>query len=184
MTKKVTTGLVLFMVLFGLALNSAVAKDKDDDYSWGKKIFKKMYLAIEYQDQLGLNDSQVNKIMELKTMVKKDYIMEKAEIETIEIDLKMALMSDAININKVNSLIDKKYQAKSEKAKLLIKAYVDFKGMLSEQQAQQLKAMYEDKKCGSGYMMHKGAKEMKYKKYRRDKGYMMNPEQMRRMYKQ
>jgi len=105
MFKKILVGLVICFLGVSLSAGIATAKDKDKDL--GGKIFKKMYIALEEKEELGLSDSQFDRILDLKVATKKDYIMKKAEIKTTLLDLKVELMKDQIDMEKVNSLIDK-----------------------------------------------------------------------------
>ncbi|MFO8053293.1 MAG: hypothetical protein R6U54_05000 [Candidatus Omnitrophota bacterium] len=169
MRKKLLIGLAVCAVVFSLSTSVASAKGKGKDL--GGKVFKKMYLALEEKKDLGLSDSQVDKILNLKVKTKKDYIMKKAEIKALLLDLKVQLIKDNIDIGKVNSLIDEKYELKKNKAKLVIQAYVNFKDILSKEQTDQLKEIYK-KKCPMGGYGEK--KKIKNKKMIEGKHQMMD----------
>ncbi|MCF7916732.1 MAG: hypothetical protein K9L61_03050 [Candidatus Omnitrophica bacterium] len=172
MGKKFLVGLAVCTVIFSLATGIVSAKGKGKDL--GDKIFKKMYLALEEKEDLRLSDSQVDKILNLKVETKKDCIMKKAEIKSLLLDLKIQLMKDNIDMGKVNSIIDKKYELKKDKAKSLVKAYVSFKDILSQEQMDKLKEIYKKQCPRKGY----GEKKKMMKKMMERKHQMMEDDQM------
>ncbi len=180
MFKRIFVGLALCCSVMYLSTGIAAAKGKDKNL--GDKILKKMHIALEKKEELGLSDAQFDEILALKVKTKKDCIMKKAEIETILLDVKAELMRDRVDIDKVNTLIDKKYNLKNNKTKTLIQSYVDLKDILTENQMDDLKEIYESKKHykygygnygkkGKGYMFHTEEGE-----------HMMKREHMRGMY--
>lgn len=105
------------------------------------KFYKKAMLMIANQEELGLSDAEVKKIKELKVAIKKDLITKKAEIDLIAIDIKAAMWEDMVEIDSVNTLIDRKYELKKQKAKSLVAACVALKGMLTKEQIKLLKGL-------------------------------------------
>jgi Spy/CpxP family protein refolding chaperone len=104
-----------------------------------EKIFHKFYFLIANQDELNLSDAQVAKIKSTKISAKKDLIKRKAEIDLVSIDIKSILWEDTIDKEKINKLIDQKYELKKEKAKALINAYAELKNILSDEQKKKCK---------------------------------------------
>ncbi|MCF7870389.1 MAG: hypothetical protein K9M01_04660 [Candidatus Omnitrophica bacterium] len=178
MKKKFLVVLAICAVSFSLSTGIASAKSKSGDL--GDKLFKKMYIALKEKKDLKLSDSQVDEIVNLKVETKKDYTIKKAEIKNIGLDLKLQLMKDDIDTEKINSLIDEKYDLKKDKAKALIKAYASFKDILSKEQTERLKEIYK-KKC---LMKNYGNKRkmMKNKMMERDHQ-MMKDNRMMDMYR-
>lgn len=125
--------------------------------SWSKMsiddaAFHKAHFILANASELGLNDSQIEKITVIKYNAKKTLIKADAEIESMALDIKQALGKPEIDVNQVNSLIDKKYSLKAKKAKDLIQAYVDIKKTLTSEQVKKLKDMYSMcmmNKCGA-----------------------------------
>ena len=80
-------------------------------------------------------------------------IESEAAVDLIKVDLNATLWEDPINVDLANSLIDKKYDEKKNKAKLLIKAYSKFQGVLTDEQKAKLKnlcsaSMKQKMMCG------------------------------------
>ncbi len=122
---------------------------KDKDYNKGMfcgKFYKKAKYALKYQDKIKLTDEQVDKIIDLKMSLKKEMINKKAQIEIILLDIKKELYSDDVNVDKVNNLIDKKYNLKAEKTKSALKAYSELKNVLKDEQMDKLKEIWKEKK--------------------------------------
>ena len=67
-------------------------------------------------------------------MTKKSLIRSKAAIEIDSIDIMVELREDSPDAEKVKQLIEQKCAKKTEKAKLLANAYIQLKGILSEDQ--------------------------------------------------
>ncbi len=122
-------------------------KDKDMDLE--DKFFKKIHFIFAYDEKINLSDDQKDKIINEKFSLKKDLIDKKAKIKMLLIDLKKEFMQDDSNTGAINSLIDKKYNLKREKAKRIVSAYVNVKNILSQDQYDSLKDIWE--------------KQMKYK---------------------
>ncbi len=108
--------------------------DKPRQEKMDEMVFHKAHMLLMHQEEMGLSDEQVSKIKSLKIGLKKDLIMRKAEIEIIGVDIKALLWEDSIDTEKVNILLEKKYQLKEKKAKALVKAMADLKAMLTPEQ--------------------------------------------------
>ena len=138
------------LVCFGLLATHVYAekghgKAKGDKWDLEKKFSHKAGWILKSQEDLGLSDEQVKKIKALKYETQKDLIRKKAEIEIIAIDIKAKLHEDTIDTASINSLIDKKYDIKKEKAKSLVAACIALKATLTEEQKAKLKDLW--KKC-------------------------------------
>ena len=147
--------LIVLVFVVSLALMASYAyaegegrwKAKGHHWDFEKKVVHKAMLLIKNQEELGLTDEQVKKIKDLKIATKKDVIKKKADIEILGLDIKAALWEDTVDLNAINDLIDKKYDLKKEKTKSLVAAYVELKGVLTEEQKAKLKDLCKkDKK--------------------------------------
>ena len=142
---------LLLVVSFGLMASYVYAEghDKAKDCKQGleDKVFHKAMTLIKNQEELGLTDEQIKKVKDLKIATKKDVIKKKADIEILGLDIKAALWEDTVDLNALNALIDTKYELKKEKTKSLVAAYVELKGVLTEEQKTRLKDLCKkDKK--------------------------------------
>lgn len=99
----------------------------------------KAHFIVEKASELGLSDDQVEKVKALKYSAKKNLIKKDADIETLALDIKEALGKDEVDLNAVSSLIDKKYAVKAERTKDLVKACVNVKKILTNDQQKKLK---------------------------------------------
>jgi Spy/CpxP family protein refolding chaperone len=105
------------------------------------KLAGKMHMAVVNAGELGLTDEQVDQIIDLKVKMKKDVIQYNAKIDTVKIDIKYELWKDQIDRAKIDEQINVKYDMKKDKAKSLVAYLVEFKGILSDEQNEQLKSM-------------------------------------------
>jgi Spy/CpxP family protein refolding chaperone len=75
----------------------------------------------------------------------------------LAVDIKAEMWKDPMNVDKINKLIDQKYDLKKEKTKIIVKAYDDIKNILTADQKAKLKDVCakEDmiKKCMKCPMM-------------------------------
>jgi hypothetical protein len=124
---------------------------------------KKAHFILANADEIGLNDEQAQKVEALKLSVKKSLIKHDADIELLALDIKEELGKEEINTATVNSLIDKKYGVKAQKAKDIVGAYADIKKSLTKEQQQKLKDMWLSSMTGRAkcMMMEKGDKQEK-----------------------
>jgi len=139
---------VAVLVCFGLLAANVYAeaghgKAKCGKWDFEKKFSHKAGWILKSQEDLGLSDEQVKKIKDLKYETQKDLIRKKAEIEIIAIDIKAKLHEDTIDAASINSLIDKKYDLKKEKAKALVGAYIALKDTFTEEQKAKLKDLWK-----------------------------------------
>ncbi len=113
-----------------------------------EKISDKAHFLMKNQEELGLSDAQIAQVKDLKMNTKKDMIKRDAEIEILALDIKSALYGDTIDTKAVNTLIDKKYDLKKEKTKVLVGAYAALKEILTKEQKEKMKDLW--KKCEKG----------------------------------
>ena len=114
---------------------------------WNKKdscevFFHKTRMILKNAAELGLSEDQISKIKALKYNVEKSSIKEDADIKSIALDIREAIRKDDVDANAVNSLIDKKYALKAQKAKDDVEAYVSLKKILTSDQQKKLKEIW------------------------------------------
>lgn len=119
----------------------------------------KAQLIMENYVELGLSDEQRSKIKTLEINTKKSSIKNKAEIESLALDIEDALKKDEIDVNNVNALIDKKYSLKTQEAKTLVGAYAELKKALTKDQMKKLHEIWGKKKMDGGKCMMMEEKE-------------------------
>ncbi len=156
MSKKfVGSVLVVFVLVFGILTLEAYARDsgKTEKHhgDFEKKFSYKARFILENKKELGLSDEQVKKIKDLKIKTKKDLIRKKAELDILALDIKGELWKGTIDTDRVNKLIDKKYELKKERAKSSVNTYVALKSILTNEQSKKMKELR--KKCKKE-MMH------------------------------
>lgn len=114
----------------------------------------KIYCVMANSDEIGLNAEQVEKIRALKYSVKKSIIKNNAEIDILAMDIKEALGKDDIDINAINTLIDKKYMIKAQKTKDIVAACAELKVIMTKDQQKKADEMFsknmKEKMCAEG----------------------------------
>ncbi|MFC1703205.1 Spy/CpxP family protein refolding chaperone [Candidatus Omnitrophota bacterium] len=164
MKKRLAVVAVLVVALMlGAVTVEVFARDhgKKESKQWNleEKFSHKVKFLMKKQEELGLSDEQMQTIKDLKVATKKDLIMKKAEIEILAVDIKAALYQDAVDIDAVNALIDKKYELKKQKAKALVNTCATLKSILTKDQKAKMKQIFKEmKKEDSSCPMKKGAK--------------------------
>ena len=146
----ITYGLALLLGLSLVPTTDAKGKKGKHDPSLYEKFVHKAKFFKKNAKELELSKDQVGSIKKIKLDTKKEVIQLKADIEVAALDIKSELYSQKIDVNKVNGLIDKKYGLKTKKAKTLVKAMADLKGVLSENQyekAKEIWSSHEKTKC-------------------------------------
>lgn len=144
--KCIAIALSLVLILSMTAVSFADGKGKGDKKGLEQKIYYKAKFMMKNQEELGITDKQIKEIKEIKHGVKKELIERNAQIDLVKVDIMIHLYEDKINVGEVNKLIDKKYALKKEKAKYLVKAYAELKGILSSDQMKNAKSIWR-KSC-------------------------------------
>ena len=148
MYKKLMFVMILVLLLCLSGVNYSYA---GGGYKHGldDKLHEKTHLIFSNKEELGLSDSQVEKIKELKIATKKDIISKDASIDIMAVDIKAEMWKDPINVDKINKLIDKKYDIKKEKMKIIVKTYADIKDILTKDQKAKLKEICKKDKMAN-----------------------------------
>ena len=147
--KKLCTVCLMFVFLGSVAVSSFAGghckggKDKGKyDDSMMDKFYEKVVFIMLHDDELDISDEQYNQIKELKYEVKKGYIKRKSEIDIVKIDIKKELWENTIDTEKINGMIDTKYDLKKEKAKYLVESYANLKNILTDDQKEKMKKIW------------------------------------------
>ncbi len=147
--KKVLVVASLFCLLVAFkAYSFGHGKGKAGSLNFEKKFSYKAEFILKNREELGLSVEQVDKIEGLQIKVEKDLIRKAAEMDILALDMKEELREDPVNVGAVNKLLDKKYNLKKEKAKLLAGAYVALKNTLTPEQKGKLGSLFKDCKKG------------------------------------
>jgi len=114
------------------------------------KFAAKAHFYLENAKELGLSEEQKTKISDLKLKVKKSMTMKDAEIDVAGMDVVELMGKDEMDMNAVNTAIDRKYELKKAEAKEAAAALVELKGVLTKEQLQKAKDI-----CGGSMMCGK-----------------------------
>jgi Spy/CpxP family protein refolding chaperone len=141
----VLIGLIFVVGVSSLGYCRGDYKKSHADIKFEDKISMKMHAIMMNKEELKLSDKQISKIKTLKIETKKALIMKNAQIEVLAVDIKSGLWSDKIDVKNINKLIDKKYNIKKEKAKVLVSVCARIKKILSKEQVESLKEIIKAK---------------------------------------
>ena len=122
--------------------------------------FQKIRFIMSNSDEIGLDADQLGKIHALKYDVKRSIVKNDAGIDILALDIKEALGKDDINIDAVNSLIDKKYAVKAQKSKDIVMACANLKAIFTKDQQKKMKDMCFNKMKKKMYGGEKEEKPM------------------------
>ena len=110
------------------------------------KFIKKVHFLKLYQNELELSSDQLQTISDIKYNLKKDMIGKEAEVDVIKLDIYHKLYERTVDVAAINQLIDSKYSVKSQKSKALIQAFADLKNVLTDEQYDEMKEIWRNKK--------------------------------------
>ena len=118
----------------------------EGDMPFSGKFMMKAKFLIHNQDALGLTDDQVRTIRDLKYEAAKQMIENQAKIQTTELDLKKEMHQDAVNLDKINTLLDMQADAQKALSKSSVKALVDVMNVLTPDQKKKVMKMCQEQK--------------------------------------
>lgn len=99
----------------------------------------------------GLSDEQIAEVKQIKLEIQKEIIRHNSEIEVLKLDIWNEIYQDQPDFEKINQLIDQKYEHKKAKSKALAEAYVKLRQIPTQEQWEAIKgAMAGDASCGCG----------------------------------
>ena len=162
--KQLTLGFLALVLIGGMALSQVFAFEGNGvhgssgsckmhggggmhgHHGWGTagKFFYKAHALLKSEKELQLSADQVKTIEGLKTETKKTLIRNKAEIETLKVDLDSQLHADKIDTAAASKLIDQKYELKKQSAKTLLEAYAKLKSTISAEQWETFHALKKE----------------------------------------
>jgi Spy/CpxP family protein refolding chaperone len=145
--KGIIWGLILAAGLFfsGPAAHADSGRGGSHQKQLSKMFFHKTHFILKNEKELELSDEQVKVIRALKVGAKKEYIRQKAEASIVDVDIRALLYEDSVDVDQVNTLIDRKYGIKAAKAKGIAGAFAKLKAQLSEKQWDKLKELKKAK---------------------------------------
>lgn len=117
--------------------------------------FGTAHSILKNKENLGLTEDKVTAIKDMKHEMKKQIVTQKAEIEVVELEINKELSQSTIDEEKVNRLVDQKYDLKKTQTKNLVEALTKLKGMLTPEQAAQLKDSWGYKHKDKKHSDHK-----------------------------
>ncbi len=155
MKKVVLIFVVAFFAIAAMQLNAFADRcpmDKckmmsKNESKWCKMDLDKMFMMkaqfiLANATDIALNDDQIEKINNLKYMAKKKLIQQDADIKSYFLDAMQELAKPDIDVAVLNSIVDKKYAVKIQKAKDLVSEYAELKKILTKDQAKKLKEIW------------------------------------------
>ena len=155
---------LLSTIALAMLMAAAIPATPADARQYGKShhfrlddiFFQKVHLALANEQDLDLSDEQVEALKTLKRETTKSIIRQTAEIEVLEVDIMSSLWQDEIDIVQLHKLIDDKYTVKTTKSKTAAEAYVQFKKILSEKQADKLREVWREQRYGHSSSKREG----------------------------
>ncbi len=145
-TFSFTTVIITAVVLCGVSLDQAYAQSnyrgrasRSSSSLLKEKFSSKQRMLIKNKEKLGLSDDQVARLEQLKANLEKGNVMKEAQIQVIDIDLRSMLAADVVDLNKVNQLIDAKFEFEKARVKEEAQAYAELKSILDPQQRRAMK---------------------------------------------
>jgi len=105
--------------------------------------------AWEYQDELGMSDADVQKIMALKIKTKKEHLKNEAQVECLALDIMAGIWSEKPDVAAIKKLIDAKFELKSAGMKNTVVAFIALKSMFTKDQMKKLKEICKRQQCGN-----------------------------------
>ena len=118
-------------------------KGEGKKFQLQEKVLHKAHFILEKEKELGLTQDQVKAIREIKVQAKKTKVELSAQAEIIGIDLFTEFHNDTVNLDKVNALIDKKFEVKKELAKKMAASFAQLKSVLTPEQKAKLKELFQ-----------------------------------------
>ena len=118
---------------------------KNDGPGQEEMVLKKAHFILFNKEELDLSDKQYDQIKAMKVALKKDLIKRNADIDLVKVDIKVEMWEDKVNTVAVDKLIDKKYDLKKDKAKMIVKTCADMKNVLNEDQVKKMKTLCKKK---------------------------------------
>ena len=97
--------------------------------------------AVEHSKDLGLTADQIQAIRDIKIEAKKNNIRMKAEMEIMEIDMKVMMKADKFDAEAFKAMMDKGMPQMMENGKKVVDWYAKFRSILKPEQYARLLEM-------------------------------------------
>ncbi len=104
-------------------------------------LLEKAHMALEHSKELGLTAEQVQNIRSIKIETKKHVIRGTAEMQIMELDMKVVMKGDTFDAEAVKAMIDKGVPAWADNAKKVVDWYAAFRAELKPEQWAKLKEL-------------------------------------------
>ncbi len=102
-------------------------------------LLEQAHAALEHSKDLGLTAEQIQGIREIKIEAKKHNIRMKAEMEIMQLDMKVMLKSDTFDAEAAKAMMEKGMPGMMEGGKKVIDWYGKFRSILKPEQWEKLK---------------------------------------------
>lgn len=140
--KKLTI-LVISLLLLAPTLTFANhGHQEGGGYSLEDKYFGKVDFLFKNKTGLGLTEDQMEEVKAIKFDVKRAMIETEAKKDLAMLDIYQELHKDQPDLEKIDSLIDQKSQAKATLSKNIVRSLLNTKAILTAEQQAKAKELY------------------------------------------
>ncbi|MFH1459484.1 MAG: hypothetical protein ABIG64_03810 [Candidatus Omnitrophota bacterium] len=129
----------ILIIVFLASVSFAYDKGEGQKDGLECKFFSKISKVYQNKEELKLTDAQMKQIKDLKIKLKKELIKNKAEIDLVAVDIKSQMYEEDIDVKALNQLVDKKFEFKKDKAKILINSYSQLNKIFTDEQKELLR---------------------------------------------
>jgi Spy/CpxP family protein refolding chaperone len=148
---------IITLMVFLLVFSGMIAYSQDN----GQNPVKKQANIERLKKSLSLTDDQVTKIQVIMNDSAGKVEAQRIELQRSNLDLKEELNKEKPDLNKVKSIIGKKYSSQTEIDYILIKRDLDIKAVLTPDQIAKWKTQFIEKKSNKPIIKNKEKKKQK-----------------------
>ena len=105
------------------------------------KLFAEAHLYLENQDKLGLSQTQVDAIEQIKSDANKAYIRQTADMQIGMMDFNDKLSAPTVDVDGLNKMVDDSMAGMAAYSKNIIASYAKLKSTLTPDQAAKAEAL-------------------------------------------
>ncbi len=109
---------------------------------------KAPFCILMNKKELDLSAEQESQIKDLMKEIKKNAIKKESEISLICVDIGAAFHEDTLDLEKINKLIDQKYELKKQNIKSSLSSYAQLLSIFTPEQKEKFKEI--KKNCAKG----------------------------------
>jgi|GEM_PF-4015519 len=124
-------------LLYGINVNSDLSPCIKDSF------FRKIKLILDNKEKLQLSEPQINLICECRQNITAELIRTKSEIEDMETEIAKNMDTKKINADRINILIEKKYNIISKQNQSIAAAYAKIFNSVSGDQKKKMLSLFE-----------------------------------------